>query len=737
MRRALATLALLALPAALQAQRLRGVVTEGDGNTPVAGAVVLLLDASGAQAARTLTNERGEYVVSAAAPGTHRLRVLRIGLTPTLTAPFPLATDATRNVALAGRPVQLQAIRITGRSECRVRPDSAQEAFRAWESVRTALTAAAITESARPLEVRRVLFRQRFSADGRKLLGEERSEASGMSRRPFTAAPSEQLDRLGYVVVADTGTVYFAPDAETLISDSFADAHCLRLVGAPADTGVRAQWIGVAFSPVAGRRAPDVEGTLWLDARTSELREIEYRYTNVPPVYDGSGRVALLRLPTGAWIVSEWSIRMPVVTRYSGRGEVGMPGAPSALSEAGRSTRTGVEVSGGDLVEVRDRGSLLWARVRHPLPVRVVQAGTDSGIAGAEVRVEGDGRRVRTGSDGRATIDSVLPGMRRVLVRLPLYDSLGLGEHGAQAQAGGSEVVIPVELSDRLLLPLCAGADSAALREAMLHGVVRDAATGAPVSDAEVRATWTASYRRVTGGLLGDRAEATTTTDSRGRYTICGVPRRKPVLVQATVPGVARGAAATVQVASGWRAAHDIAFTATALASAPAADTIDFVAAAGVRTGPAARQETAEDRGLRGFEARMRRRSGGGVFIGPEEIARRRPSQVIDLLRAIPGIQIVDSLGVKLVASTRSERLRAIDPASGLDPSRNADWVCLFGVTLDGRAQDANFPVDRIPIESVHGIEVYRGTAQMPVEFASMRQERACGMVIIWTRGSR
>ena len=722
--RALASALLLFVPALAQAQRLRGVVTEGEGNTPVAGAVVLLLDARGATAARTLTNERGEYALTAPAPGTHQLRVLRIGLTPTMTPPFPLTADATRHVSLTGRPVQLQAIRVTGRrSECRVRPDSAQEAFRAWESVRTALTAAAITDAQRPFEVRRALFRQRYSPDGRRLIEEERSEASGVSRRPFSAAPVQQLDSLGYVVVADTGTMYYAPDAETLISDAFADAHCLHLVGPPADTGVRAQWIGVGFSPVAGRRRPDVEGTLWLDARSSELREIEYRYVNIPAAYEGSGRVGLLRLPTGAWVVRDWEIRMPVVRTTQNRAASTLPGQIAPLEQGRSTSRRGGEVSGGDIIEVRDRGTLLWARVRHPLRVRVVQAGTDSGIAGAELRVEGDGRRVRTDAAGRATLDSVLPGVRRVLVRLPLYDSLGLGEHGAQATPGDAEAAIPVELSERLLTPLCAGTDTLPA-SAMLHGIVRDASTGAPVTDAEVRAAWTASYRRVPGGMLGSRAEATTRTDSRGRYTICGVPKGKPVIVQATIPGVARSDARTVTLRDGWRLGHDIPFSAAALADAAPADTIDFVA----DRGAAGAGRPAPSSGIAGFEQRMRRKANGGYFVGPQQIAQQRPTRLLDLLRGIPAIQVVDSLGVQLVGSTRSERMR-----TGAD-SRNADVACIFAVVLDGRPQDANFPLDRIPIESVHGVEVYRGVAQMPVEFLSSRGDRACGMIVVWTK---
>ncbi len=62
----------------------------------------------------------------------------------------------------------------------------------------------------------------------------------------------------------------------------------------------------------------DIRGTLWLDARTGELRNVEYEYTGLP---DGSrrspsgGRVEFRRLPSGAWIVSRWYIRTSRILR--------------------------------------------------------------------------------------------------------------------------------------------------------------------------------------------------------------------------------------------------------------------------------------------------------------------------------------------------------------------------------------------------------------------------------------
>jgi hypothetical protein len=70
-----------------------------------------------------------------------------------------------------------------------------------------------------------------------------------------------------------------------------------------------------------------VEGTAFVDVNTGELRQIAYRYVasrQLLPIYaeHAGGDVFLRRLPNGAWIVSKWSIRMPVFGRSIAGGQV-------------------------------------------------------------------------------------------------------------------------------------------------------------------------------------------------------------------------------------------------------------------------------------------------------------------------------------------------------------------------------------------------------------------------------
>jgi hypothetical protein len=76
---------------------------------------------------------------------------------------------------------------------------------------------------------------------------------------------------------------------------------------------VDAGLVGLAFEPVPTRRRPDVSGVLWLDAKSSELRRVEWGYTRVttPARFSPSGRADFVRLPGGAWIISSWWLRIP------------------------------------------------------------------------------------------------------------------------------------------------------------------------------------------------------------------------------------------------------------------------------------------------------------------------------------------------------------------------------------------------------------------------------------------
>src|ERR1043165_5557794 len=63
--------------------------------------------------------------------------------------------------------------------------------------------------------------------------------------RAFRAAPPARPDRAGYVVADGAATIYYGPDADVLLSDSFVGGHCFRLDASRRHDGL----LGLAFEP--------------------------------------------------------------------------------------------------------------------------------------------------------------------------------------------------------------------------------------------------------------------------------------------------------------------------------------------------------------------------------------------------------------------------------------------------------------------------------------------------------
>jgi hypothetical protein len=119
---------------------------------------------------------------------------------------------------------------------------------------------------------------------------------------------------------------FYGPDARALLSDEFLDTHCLYVDWDRSE----GQMVALAFQPVRRRRAVDIRGTLLLDRRTGELREVDYQYTAQGMDEERSpagGTVEFRKLASGAWVVSHWRIR---TTRADFRTDFSRRGDPTA-----------------------------------------------------------------------------------------------------------------------------------------------------------------------------------------------------------------------------------------------------------------------------------------------------------------------------------------------------------------------------------------------------------------------
>jgi len=103
---------------------------------------------------------------------------------------------------------------------------------------------------------------------------------------------------------------------------------------------------------------------------------------------------------------------------------------------------------------------------------------------------------------------------------------------------------------------------------------------------------------------------------------------------------------------------------------------------------------------------------GDGVFFTRQDIARRHPVSVPDLLRQVSGID-VGSGPVGRTTVTMGRR-------KGCEPEYYVDG-----------ARAPHLDLDDLPPSDVAGLEVYRGNSEVPIEFKAFDR---CGAIIVWTR---
>ena len=357
---ALIVAAIAGLPASVAGQQIRGEVVLSDGATRAVGVVVVVSDLTGTSAGRALTNDRGEFDVTVPTAGWYTVRLLRIGFRPTLlpNVDVPPAGSVSVSALLGADPVSLSRVTIRTESRCRTNADTGQLVAQLWQQARTALTAAQITTAARRLAVRWTLYDRVTTKDGAPDGTPLVTSKVGSTERPFVSLPVEALSQLGYVVEERGAANYYAPDADVLLSDAFASAHCFRVVAPPS---AQSNLAGVGFGPVdqRGESFKDIEGTLWLDRTSAELRALDFRYTNLSePMLAAAagGRVEFTRLATGGWIVSRWEIRVPRLKEGLAKGP-----RNTFQTEGVRALVVGsIHLIGGEVNEVRHGGRLLY-----------------------------------------------------------------------------------------------------------------------------------------------------------------------------------------------------------------------------------------------------------------------------------------------------------------------------------------------------------------------------------------
>jgi hypothetical protein len=739
----------VALPVVARAQVVRGVVVDEASGRAMPGIVVVLLDSAGKRLAGVLADDGGRYAIRIAVPGSYGIRAERIGYRADAPTPVRLAAGQTVELKLVTRPIPvvLGAVRVTGKTACVARAADGQDVSAVWDEARKALTATELTQRDELFTARVMRYVRTLDARTGKVTGYETKQGNGVTKNPFVSLAAAELSANGFVRHASGETTYYGPDAGVLLSDEFLRDHCFKLREAG---GRRSTMIGLEFEPVRGRDKPEIAGTLWLDRKTAELRDLEYQYRslqNLPEAVkseDFGGRVEFHRMPTGAWIVERWVIRMPILADkgpLATKTDNVIPGMP--MPKAERVQMVAIREEGGEVMETVARGQ----RRETALEVSTVTGAVfDSTrmlpLPNARVFLDGTQFGARSDANGRFTIGQVPPGSYTLSVIHPRFDSLQVRAPSQTVdvkpnEPATAELTTP---SAATIFALDCAAEERRTPMTALRGHVTDATTGGPAIQAQVTLTWNRLVTTASRAAPIAQQQVATRTDSAGRYTFCGLPDGVRLTIRA-VSDEQRSAPLTVIVPPNDVWVFDLTVGRQAVvASAEPAKIQAPVAPASTRS------ET-----LRGFDRRRRR--GSGTFMTRAQIEKSHATRPTDLLRTMPGVSVgPDDSGVLTVELRRSKTFTLAEapttPASPRTDSasarpENGNNVvtgqmsikrCPAAFLLDGMPIDGASGIDgQLRPEDIEGIEVYSG-GQVPLEYGSRHSE--CGVVMIWTRSA-
>lgn len=573
----LSTIAFLVSAPALAGQAVRGTALNASSGLPIEGAFVSVVDSVGRDVASALTGPDGTFLTHVFVRGRYRLRVERIGYATWTSSPFEAGSglEVARSLMVPVRPIDLSELEVAVESRCAPRGGAGAELLRVWEEARKALEVTRWSEAnpAVRFELRRwirVLQPRTY-----EVIGEETSSILKTGRSSFVSLPAAQLAEVGYVTKEDGALRFFGPDSEVLLSDMFFDRHCFSLVNGELET---ADLIGLQFEPMERSDAPNVQGVLWLDPLSAELRFMEFEYTqldrvDIPPGTWSGGRVEFRRGPSGAWFVSRWWIRTPVVQRRIRptlqRGARGnflttrLTEAVDAYREFGGEVLR-IGLSDGSEIALGEWGTLVG---------RALDFGGVQPLVGARVYLAGTGHEAVTDSLGRFRLDFVPPGTYTLAVEHS--DPRLQGFPGAELTAsvrGGHSMRFTIGFSaSHVVSKLCEGRsepraddDEPRVEEdagaggygSVLLGRVMDEESGLLLPGAVV---WLRS---------DDMADADPVrTDDEGYFLVCGLQPTEAMQLQAASLGRV-GEPVVVEVPAGGLLLRDLSVAPSTVATA-------------------------------------------------------------------------------------------------------------------------------------------------------------------------
>lgn len=299
---------LFLIPGTAEAQQvIRGRLIDEIAGAGVAGAFIRVEGASPSAVVGAISDSGGHFSVRTGTADSVSLLIERIGFASHRVTLLPVR-DSIHTIVLSGSAVALDPIIVDAETACNGAMSMATA--RILEEVSKALRVAVWSADVGEVRYSAIQYAREYANAG--FLFRQDSQVVTLTREgsPYFGSPVDSLLDFGFVRVdtADSAVSWFGPDMGTILADRFRQEYCF-MEASEERKGMH----GVRLRPVSVPRTSGIDGVLWADAATGELRELQFTYVFSPFVQqmDGRGSLEFTRLATGHWIVSRWHLRVP------------------------------------------------------------------------------------------------------------------------------------------------------------------------------------------------------------------------------------------------------------------------------------------------------------------------------------------------------------------------------------------------------------------------------------------
>jgi hypothetical protein len=255
-----------------------GLVVSQVDQSPLPHAMVSMEPAGRA----TFTDDRGRFSFPQLSPGTYRIRAIHLGFSPVEQSVTVVRdSDVTRvQLALPAVRVRLAAIHITADGPCETpgAPDPAKDPeFSAiFQQLEQNAQQYRLLADSFPYQYR--VARTQYSLRGDSVVEDRRTDTL-----LYKSDARRVAYRRGNVVTSNfrsTENRMLLPTLTDFASDDFIGSHCFRYAG--TDQSADGSVVRIDFRAWQGLDAPDVNGTIQLDATSYQIRRADLHLSQIP-----------------------------------------------------------------------------------------------------------------------------------------------------------------------------------------------------------------------------------------------------------------------------------------------------------------------------------------------------------------------------------------------------------------------------------------------------------------------